>query len=1774
MYWIGFYVFGLFCSCPGFASGFSPAFQSGDLDLELCIAWQEDIPLKANVQTLRSVLGLGSVKDRQLRRWVGPVDESGNTRGQIQGKDKRTFYFQLSFKQPVEIGTALSQAPGMLYLKPGAAYPAKPGENDKWEVVPAWPNQTGLFASVFPAGIRTRSVCLPMPMEWHRRPRAIESWFFYKERLLNLSPSGHANAGEEYVPPPPHLGPRQPKRAARGLATGRGPHWQNTGKDKEGLIRRAAIDKTSPVWVMLSWRTPQTISGLLAIGDCGGFELSYYNGPPSIPPKAGTRREWKSLKFERRHGGVLSFSKTVKTRGLRLNITKGKGGQEAAVARLNGLHAYADIGNDPLPKLHRQEKQTSPLLVDYKLPHDAIATMVIDGPDGKRVRNLFSVNEKSAGKQQVEWNGKDLHGRYVLPGKYRWKAIYHKPLELHYQFTAYPNITDNTPWQIGHHGPGGWMADHTPPMACATFGDRIWFGAPVAESGVSFIECDLEGKKITGWHSFEAWTGPKLLATDGKTVFITHPKENDDPIWGYNIKERTVSTVLRQPTTEQRRTGIRGMAARDGKLYLSIRATHSWVVKPFGAPSVDLDNCLPRYRPPRKPRKAHEVVPNPGLDTLKLFRLSSPPPGQRNLGLTYLETAEEAGRRHHIVLALKEPQAIGSAVFPFPSSAGAPRLQEDDIKFFISVLKPEGKYPPDPNDKSQWIRVKDSGKSSWEVAAFPPKTMTRAVRLTWEKSGDDPLADVEEDFGDEDNDGLGLNTLGLGGKRKSGPKWQGRLEGMTFLRRRYENLLPRATVRANSGEVRESGEWWGAPKKPISREYPGIYMMEWQGPAKVRGLAIKEIDGQTTEIDVFTGPPGAKIDLAGEQHWKKVATYRQQRRNFYIPDDNHNSQARYLDGTVDFGDTYETRAIRLRVIENFQPVEGRPWGVREDRGGTDIDPLRVRVYGVAPLGYLGGETPVDSRQTERIAVYDLRTKKYTQEISIIKPGQIALSRMGVSPVTLHAISKNNVIKVDLKNDPPEHEIIVRDLEAPRALAVGRDGRIYLSNSKQHVVHVFNPDGTPLRNIGKPGGRVAGPWDVRRFGNISSIAVDTDNNLWIVEQRYAPKRITKWTADGEFIREHLGPTQYGGGGVLDPYDRTKLYYNGMEFELDWEKRSSRLNKLLWTGPSRPGEVPIMIAGRKYMVTRDCFGRQEAGIVYTYEKDRLRLVGAVGRATGFKELRDPKVLDELGGISLPEYRFTWSDRNGDGKVQGKEVWLKQLEKNSRFNVGNFNRDLSINGGTQHYRVTEILPSGAPVWKEEHYPQIRKLEAFGSQYNKLPGGDFFHFGSWHARFSPEGEIRWQVRTEGVGGHALMKAPSYRPGQACAEFTDISHPSFNDAPEAGELGGFRVHHSNPGAWNIWTRDGLFAGYLFRDQRHPGTPQWRMPEHQRGLRLERHHPGQEHFQGYFTKAHDGSYYMVAGHNHASIIEVKGMETFKRLGGEIEVTTGMLQRLKDYEIYVESEEVYARAKVYDLFRMKTGPKIDGQAKDWDAIPGAAISNADPDAAPPAEFKMGYDNRNLYLLYEVSSGPLKNSGRDWRALFKTGASVDLQWSINPAADDARQAPVEGDQRLLITFINGNEPAAVLYRPVAQDAPTTSEYEVVSPVFRISFDEVKRIRKFKMAKTGGGHTYILEISIPLEEIGFNPKLGDRYRFDWGILTTDNYGNACTGRLYWSNRATGILADAPSEALMTPHLWGHLRVNETRKSGPLDLESLSSLEDVEDDVDDIDIEKEFEE
>ena len=45
--------------------------------------------------------------------------------------------------------------------------------------------------------------------------------------------------------------------------------------------------------------------------------------------------------------------------------------------------------------------------------------------------------------------------------------------------------------------------------------------------------------------------------------------------------------------------------------------------------------------------------------------------------------------------------------------------------------------------------------------------------------------------------------------------------------------------------------------------------------------------------------------------------------------------------------------------------------------------------------------------------------------------------------------------------------------------------------------------------------------------------------------------------------------------------------------------------------------------------------------------------------------------------------------------------------------------------------------------------------------------------------------------------------------------------------------------------------------------------------------------------------------------------------------------------------------------------------------------------------------------------------------------------------------------------------------------------------------------------------------------------KIRGDIGILRGN--GTETTARSYWSNKATAITADVPSEAALTPHLWG---------------------------------------
>jgi hypothetical protein len=527
-----------------------------------------------------------------------------------------------------------------------------------------------------------------------------------------------------------------------------------------------------------------------------------------------------------------------------------------------------------------------------------------------------------------------------------------------------------------------------------------------------------------------------------------------------------------------------------------------------------------------------------------------------------------------------------------------------------------------------------------------------------------------------------------------------------------------------------------------------------------------------------------------------------------------------------------------------------------------------------------------------------------------------------------------------------------------------------------------------------------------------------------------------------------------------------------------------------------------------------------VVYLYEKDHLKRAAAFGLADVFDPLKPAEMIAKLGGPALETMKFIWIDRNGNGEVEAEEVVLSPKPANMP-NIGNFDRDLGVQAGPVRYRVKEFLANGVPVYEEEQNPGVT-----GTLIHKLDGGGFHRLGTDgpEAGLAADGAVLWTYPSYGAGGHALYKAAKWANDQVISEFHVIGHET---AP--GPAGEFVVMHCNTGAWNLWTADGLLLGPLFGDHRDPRSKPWSMAAHKRGMSLANMTLGPEHFQGHFCRTADNKFYAICGHNHVSVVEVLGLDKAKRYSGKIVVTPEDLKKAQAWQEQHEQAAVYARSPVIDCYRLEKPPQLDGQLNEWPA-PSAAIGDL-------ARFHIGYDDANLYVAYATRNlGPLKNTGQQWDRLFKTGASVDLQIGVDPDAAIDRTAPAIGDARLLLAYM-GASPTAVLYQPVVKGGAKGQPWRVVSPVGEASFDEVRLAPEVRIARSPTEeNAYSVEAAIPLSTLGLKPADGLRVKLDWGVLRTGPDGHEVLERIYWANKATGITADAPSEARLHPDLWGY--------------------------------------
>lgn len=1621
------------------------------------------------------------------------------------GPEEAKAVYTLAFTRPIELGSL--QVTGVSGVETRASATAE------WQRLARQPRtRSVLFSATFDPGTQVQALRFTQP----QRRYGSDSLGYIRltrERLYSITPIATANAASHYTAyymfSPPQV--FSPTRITQGSGS-----WQNNGVGRgEDYVHGPPVTELNPTWFVLSWDSPRTLQSLVLQGNVTKFELYEWIGPVGINPSTGTQEEWRKIRGWNRtaingdeNGGfhAVHFEEPVKTYGLKLLITGVSANNREGtdqVATLEAVNVYENIGDAP-PPVPASDLQPSPFTFPFTLPAAGSVSLVINRADGTRVKNLFARHTFAAGDQTADWNLSTENGGLVQPGTYHWEIVTGPEIVPVYEMTPYPNVSnfhpENSPWRNGHSGRGGWLADHGVPSSVTTSGDRVYIGSPVCESGESLLEADLDGKRLWGHGNFDAWIGPKYLASNADTVFVG---AKDDVVYTVQRATKRVGTALAPEATYNRLRGMRGIAVDAEHLYMSINASGNWLTNAASANDVDLAACTPRYPPMKKTNQYFE--PDPQNEFMRLFRLKLTPSGQRG-ALIQLESTSMPDLRQHIVLAFNRKVPIGSLSFPFPVGDYVVRLSTYEAEV----------WPPDPWKDENWKEFYSAKSGAWSVIPAPEGTESRALRITFDKRQDA----FDDMLGD------------LGEKRDV---WKGLLDGMKLLRRRFANHTPTATVRVNSGKLQADGSWDAKRDTPLSEGAPGIYMLEWADSKALRGLAIKEIDGKRTLVDVYTGPPG-EITISGDENWENVASYAQERRYFYQPDSMRNHLAVYMDGYVDFGRTIETRAVRLRVVEQWTTGgEGREalYGVHEDRGGMTKDPTRCRVYGVAALEYLGGEVPVDPMISERLEIYGMQATekdglrlKLLRELPLTNGDRLALAPDG----GLVGIVDGHVMRIDTQTGATT--LITDDCILPDGLAYDSTGALYVFDrgGDRQNIRVYDAAGTYQRSIGDPGGITIGAWNPRAIGHGRhtrvDIAIDARDQLWVVAAHDTPKRTSVWNArTGEFIREHLGNTRYGGGGVLSRWDKRQVFYGSgystMEFELDWETGATRLKNILWLGKDEGGELPIRIDDREYLVTRPMFGRQNVGIVYLRDGDRIRPVAAVGLATSYRALRTPAIEASLGARPLADMQFIWSDLNGDGSPTPDEVQFRPAEIKS---VSWFDRKLGIQAGAARFEVEKYLPNGSPVYvytTAGKFPQGQGLHldsgayAFFLQQEELNG---------KAAYAAAGTSLWTYRHEGYGVHAISSARPLHPEQVVSEFDIIG---FEPHPNLGEV---FVTNSNIGRWNLWTHDGILAGEVMTDRRDPRLLSWTMPRGDRHMPLPGLTPGSEHFSGHFTRSsEDGRYYLVAGHNHISILELQGLADYKRLHGTLTVSPDDVRKVAEWESLRQAESVYRRAP---LFTMRPAEKPRGD----DAPAQADLSMEEGSLG----FSMSYSGDSLYVTWIVNGhGPFKNRGENWRTLFKTGASVDLQLQTDPDAPLDRKNPAPGDIRLLIAPYRDGI-ATVVYQPVAPGAAADAAWTTRTLVYETSFDRVEQLSAIRVSHQTTDSGYTVNAIIPFSAIGLKLKEGQRLKFDWGVLTTGPDGVEVLQRLYWANKSTAIISDEAAEARISPQLWGTLLVS----------------------------------
>ena len=728
---------------------------------------------------------------------------------------------------------------------------------------------------------------------------------------------------------------------------------------------------------------------------------------------------------------------------------------------------------------------------------------------------------------------------------------------------------------------------------------------------------------------------------------------------------------------------------------------------------------------------------------------------------------------------------------------------------------------------------------------------------------------------------------------------------------------------------------------------------------------------------------------------------------------------------------------------------------------------------------------------DELLLIDVGLGRVVGTYAITKPGGLFADEKG----SLYVVSERKVFKLTLTdkaqvNTPAElgkpQDFIENNLVQPQQLTMDSAHNLYVSDwGASNQVKVFSSAGKFLRAIGNAGPVQSGPYDPKLMHHPKGITIDSRNRLWVAEEDFQPKRVSIWDADGHFVRAFYGPPTYGGGGNLDPKDKTLFYLNGMKFRLDWKTGESTLTAIQYRpkdseaplvptnvtpernppfqetgsrykkfGASENPDLPIYFGGRKYFTNAynsdPTTGTPVVGL-WMSKGDVAVPVAAFGRADYWQPLQNPAFRTQVrsvgnqqsaGSSNLAGFTFVWSDLNGDGKPQPAEVTL--TAGTVRTVTVSTNLDL-VTDTAMSYRPVGFTPAGIPRY------DLNKSTALATQTQRPAssgGGQVLATASnWTILttapkpFAPQslsgaenGAAKWSYPSLWPGLHASHTAPPTEfPGELIGT-TRVLGPSFQ-LHNASDVELWAIN-GNKGTIYLFTTDGLFVTTLFKDSRSPTSSWAQRPRAIRGMSVSDLTLGEENFWPSITQTEDGQVYVVT--NFPSIIKVDGLDTIHRITPQtIHVTAEELAQSQEFFSGRESARQQAQTKSDPLIIPVSAKPLtlDGRLAEWDPNQFVTIDEQTQQQGDRQQKKsrtavaMRVDGDRLYVALKTSdTHALDNSGTSLPNLFKTGGAIDLMLGTDPNADPQRKSAGKGDLRLLVALVKGT-PVAVLYRPIA-------------------------------------------------------------------------------------------------------------------------------------------------